>query len=342
MTVRYPSLREMNGSACMSSTKHLPRYRLGIDLGGTKMHAVVIDRSGKVLATARRATKPEDGYKAVLKRLQRTCDEAAKGAKLRLRDFSAIGLGMPGPIDDERGVVHIAPNLGWRERPVAKDLRKLVRRPVVLGNDVNFGCLGEATYGCARGSTSAFAAFVGTGLGGGLVLQGRLLNGLHGFAGELGHVPAPFGDQRCACGLQGCLETSASKTGIIRLILLEQRRGTHSLIKLKSGDRVKSSQLREAWKNKCPATRAALEKASVALGWGLAAVGSVVDPAVFVLGGGVMEALGKELLPLVREHMKSYSMAYRTLKPDIRLAELGDDAVAIGAAVASASAQVRG
>jgi glucokinase len=242
---------------------------------------------------------------------------------------------MPGPIDDRRGIVHIAPNLGWRERPVADDLRKRIKRPVMLGNDVNFGCLGEVTHGCATGSASAFAAFVGTGLGGGVVLAGHLENGLHGFAGEIGHVPAPFGHAPCACGMQGCLETLASKTGIIRLILEEQRRGTKSLIKLKKGDKVKSSQLSEAWKRKCPATRAAVTRSCHALGWGLATVAGVIDPEVFVLGGGVMEALGKDLLPLVRDGMKSNSLCYRERKPDLRLAALGDDAVAIGAAVAS-------
>ena len=317
--------------------KHdVPKYRLGIDLGGTKMHAVVINRKGKVLGAARRATKPEDGYKAVLKRLVATAEDAAEDADLDLDDFDAIGLGMPGPIDDRRGMVHLAPNLGWRERPVAKDLKRLIGRPVALGNDVNFGCLGEVTHGCASDGKSAFAAFVGTGLGGGVVLRGRLENGLHGFAGEIGHVPAPFGDAPCACGLKGCLETLASKTGIIRLILDEQRRGTRSLIKLKKGDKVKSSQLEVAWKRKCPATRAAISKSCHALGWGLAAVAGVIDPEVFVLGGGVMEAMGKDLLPIVRDGMEGFSMSYRERKPDLRLAALGDDAVAIGAAVASA------
>lgn len=315
--------------------RDIPKYRLGIDLGGTKMHAVVVSRKGKVLGAARRATKPEDGYKAVLKRLVATAEEAAEDADLDLDDFDSIGLGMPGPIDDRRGVVHLAPNLGWRERAVAHDLKKLIKRPVVLGNDVNFGCLGEVTHGCATGSASAFAAFVGTGLGGGVVLDGRLENGLHGFAGEIGHIPAPFGVAPCACGLTGCLETLASKTGIIRLILEEQRRGTRSLIKLKKGDKMKSSLLSEAWKRKCPATRAAVTKSCQALGWGLAAVAGVIDPEVFVLGGGVMEALGKDLLPLVREGMEEFSMSYRERKPDLRLAALGDDAVAIGAAVAS-------
>jgi glucokinase len=314
-----------------------PKYRLGIDLGGTKMHAVLINRKGKVLASARRATKPEDGYKEVLRRLMVTTHEVVEQAGLHLKDLPAIGLGMPGPIDDQRGVVHLAPNLGWRERAVAADLKKLVKRRVVLGNDVNFGCLGEVTYGTAKGSVSAFAAFVGTGLGGGVVLNGRLENGLHGFAGEIGHVPAPFGEALCACGLKGCLETSASKVGIIRMILEQQRRGTKSLLKLKKGDRVKSSQLREAWKHKCPATRAAIGQSCRALGWGLATVAAVIDPEVFVIGGGVMEAMGHELLPLVRSGMEEFSMSYRERTADLRLAALGDDAVAIGAAVASAT-----
>jgi glucokinase len=321
----------------MGSSKATPKHRLGIDLGGTKMHAVVINRKGRVLASARRSTRPEDGYKAVLRRLVHTATEAAEGAKLRLKDFAAIGLGMPGPIDDRRGMVHLAPNLGWRERPVADDLRRLVKRPVVLGNDVNFGCLGEATHGSATGARSAFAAFVGTGLGGGAVVDGRLENGLHGFAGEIGHIPAPFGDTPCACGLKGCLETLASKTGIQRLILDEQKRGTRSTIRLKPDDKLKSSRLRDAWKHKCPATRAAVKRSCRALGWGLATVGCVIDPAVFVLGGGVMEAMGRDLLPMVRAGMEEFSMAYRTLTPDLRLAALGDDAVAIGAAVASAA-----
>ncbi len=319
----------------MANQRSLPKYRLGIDLGGTKMHAVVIDRKGKVLASTRRPTKPEGGYKSVLMRLMVTAHEVAEEAGLRIKDLPAIGLGMPGPIDVKRGMVHLAPNLGWRERTVAADLKKLVKRPVVLGNDVNFGCLSEVAHGCASGATSAFAAFVGTGLGGGVVLNGRLENGLHGFAGEIGHVPAPFGDALCACGLKGCLETLASKTGIIRLILEQQRRGTKSLIRLKKGDPLKSSMLRDAWKRKCPATRAAVAQSCRALSWGLSAVAGIIDPEVFVLGGGVMEAMGHDLLPLVRKGMEEFSMSYRERKPDLRLAALGDDAVAIGAAVAS-------
>jgi len=313
----------------------LPPHRLGIDLGGTKMHAVVINAKGRVLATARRATKPEDGYRAVLKRLSTTIGEVAEAAKISLKELPAIGLGMPGPIDEERGMVHVAPNLGWREKRVAKDLGVLIKHTVVLGNDVNYGALGEATYGAAAGAPSAFAAFVGTGLGGGLIIKGHLLNGRHGFAGELGHIPAPFGKTKCSCGLIGCLETYASKTGITRLIAEAKAAGTPCYLDLDIHAKPKSSQIRQAWLDGCPATRKAIHESCRALSWGLASVAAIVDPAVFILGGGVMEALGKDLLKLIRDGMSEFSLLYSTQKPDLRLAELGDDAVAIGAAVAS-------
>jgi glucokinase len=314
--------------------KQNAEFRVGIDLGGTKMHAVVIDRKGHVLATARRATKPELGYKKVLKRIGVTITEVCEAAKLKKKDVSVIGLGMPGPIDTENGVVHIAPNLGWEKKPVANDVKKIIGCRVVLGNDVNFGALGEATYGAALGTRSSFAAFVGTGLGGGYILNGQLVNGAYGYAGEIGHMRAPFQPALCKCGLMGCLETFASKTGILRLIDEQKKAGTKCLLEMPEDGKPKSSQLRNAYKDNCPATHAAVAQASEALAWGLASVAGTLDPEVFVLGGGVVEALGKEMRKQVLDHFSTYSLLYHKKKPDIRLAALGDDAVAIGAAVA--------
>ncbi len=318
-----------------AKTDQIPTYRLGLDLGGTKIHAVIINKKGKVLASSRRSTKAEDGYKAVLKRLQTTVKEVIEFAKVNKKEFPSIGLGMPGPIDEEKGMVRIAPNLGWEKKMVSKDLQKLIGHRVVLGNDVNYGALGEAVYGSAAGATSAYAAFVGTGLGGGYILKGQLVNGKHGFAGEIGHIPAPFGDSICKCGLKGCLETLASKTGIIRLIQNEVKNGTKCFLELKKNKKPKSSQIRNAYLGGCPATKRALQTSCQSLAWGLSSVTSVIDPDVFVLGGGIMEALGKELIPLICNNFSKYSLIYRHHLPDIRLAALGDDAVAIGAAVAS-------
>ena len=321
----------------MGKKDKVPAYRLGIDLGGTKIYALVVDRKGRVLGSARRPTKPAQGYRRVLERIDETAHEAAADADLRFRDLDAIGLGVPGPVDLRRGLVVMAPNLGWGPKPVARDLGRLLERDLVIGNDVNFGGLGEATYGAGRGAQSSFSAFVGTGLGGALILNGRIVNGFHGFGGELGHVSAPFGTARCGCGRRGCLETTASKTGMARLIAEAEAAGVKSKVERTKDGRLRSSALLWAWRHHCPATRRALKQSARALAWGLAMVGNIFDPEVFILGGGVMEALGGELLSVVRGFLPDYSALFQLRKPTVRLAALGDDAVAMGAAVASSA-----
>ncbi|GDY13962.1 glucokinase [Planctomycetota bacterium] len=327
---------------------------LGIDLGGTKIHAVTfLADAGKitVLGTAKRETRAERGYKAVLKRIAETAADSLEDAGLSSKEVAAVGCGAPGPVD-AKGTIAVAANLGWKDRPLGKDLSSLLNRPVTIGNDVNCGALGEATHGSARGTASAFFAFVGTGLGGALIVDGRILNGAHGYGGEIGHLPAPFGDQICGCGRPGCLETTASKTGIVRIIKAEVAAGTRCLLPQFShasggsppgksssgGASLKSKELKAAWQEKCPATRAAVSRCGEALAWGLAVVGQTVDPTVFVLGGGVAEALGPALKPHLLKGMRERSMLYRRFRPEIRLAALGDDSVAVGAAVAAMQA----
>jgi glucokinase len=313
----------------------IPAVRLGIDLGGTKIHCLVIDRKGRVLGTSRASTKASRGYAAVVERIAEVAHEAMDDAGIRRRDLKAVGIGAPGMIDPAGGVIQLAPNLGWRSKPLADDLGDELDLPVVLGNDVNFGALGEATYGGSRKAASSFAVFVGTGLGGGLVVGGRVVNGSHGFGGEIGHIPAPFGQARCGCGRCGCLETTASRTGLVRLVRQAAAAGRRCL--LPTGE-VRSGHLVKAYDAGCPATRAALAEMLAALGWGLATVGNVVDPEVFVIGGGVAEAFGKRLLAPLARAMTADAVLYQRHRPALRLAELGDDAVAIGAAVASGEA----
>ena len=122
-------------------------------------------------------------------------------------DITALGVGMPGPVLPELGIIQQAVNLGWEKTDIAKDLsRHFEGLPVAIGNDVNMGALGEASYGCAKGTSSSLAMFVGTGLGGGLVKDGKVINGTHGFAGEIGHIPCPFTTAVCTCGQVGCLK----------------------------------------------------------------------------------------------------------------------------------------
>lgn len=312
-----------------------PSYRLGIDLGGTKMCAVVIDPAGKICGRSKRSTKPEQGYRRVLARIARTGQEALAEAGIQVSAIPFIGLGVPGPVDQARGRLLMSRNLKWDSKPIAQDLGLLMKRPVLIDNDVNCGALGEITCGAARKARTAVLAFVGTGLGGALALDGRILSGAHGFGGEIGHMATPFSTALCSCGQTGCLETLVSKQGIMRLIIAAEKSGFKRRLVIPKDSHPKASDLVEALKNGCQATRRALKQSCDALAWGLAVTGTVFDPEVFVLGGGVMEALGDKLLPLVAKRMPAWSVLYRQHAPVLRLASLGDDAVALGATLLS-------
>ena len=316
--------------------RKLPAYRLGVDLGGTKIHVVVINQKGRVVGSARTATKGERGYAKVVERVARTALEALDDADVLRKAVRVCGIGAPGPVDSERGIMHMAPNLGWAEKPLARDLGKLLGMGVVLGNDVNCGALGEVAHGAARDARSAVAAFVGTGLGGAVVLDGQVVNGAHGYGGEIGHIPSPFGQGLCGCGRRGCLETVASKTGVVRAITEAIAQGRKAKITVEGT--MKSSLIVQALADGCPVTTAAVGQLTEALAWGLCAIGNVVDPEVFILGGGLAEALGKPFLPKVAALMAETSVLYRRQKPRLVMAALGDDAVAIGAAVAAGRA----
>jgi glucokinase len=314
---------------------------LGIDLGGTKIHVLAVANDGSVVASARCRTGGEAGYDAVIARVGQTADEVAAKVGRPLRDFDGIGVGVPGPVDDARGVMLMAPNLGWRDRPIADDLSRRCERAVVVGNDVNFGALGEVHHGAARGVASACAAFVGTGLGGAVIIDGRVVNGRHGFAGEFGHIPSPFGDILCGCGQRACLETVASKTGVGRLVAEAVAAGRPTLLQQRD-EKLRSSEIRSAWDHGCPVVREAVSSAARALAWGLSAIGNVIDPEAFILGGGFVKALGERLLPQVRDGMAAYSVLYQRNPADLRVSSLGDDSVAIGAAVAARAASTNG
>lgn len=309
---------------------------LGIDLGGSKILAVVLDGKGRILGRAKRRTKSKLGYHKVLQRLRETAEQALEQARLDLADMQAVGVGLPGPVLPERGEILGAVNLGWDCKPVAEDLSKhFAKLPVAIGNDVNFGALGESSYGIAAGTTSSYALFMGTGLGGALVIDGAVQVGAHGFAGELGHLPGPFDHALCTCGQRGCLETVASKTGIARLIKEARAAGAPCVLDDDILADLRSSHLRTAWDAGCKTVRGVLKQSAAALAWGINAAALASDPEVIILGGGLIEELGEELLPTVRDALEQYTYCASRFPVDVRLACLGADAVAMGAAVAA-------
>ena len=307
----------------------------GIDIGGTKLHVVVARDDGKVLGRARKKTRPELGFAAVLDRATRCLDVACQQAGVKPKRLRAIGVGAPSPIDVSGRAVH-APNMGWQNLPLGKKLGKKLHQPVYPENDCNLGTLGEMTFGAGRGAETVVGFFMGTGLGGGIAHRGELIRGHHHLAAELGHLIVAVGGRRCGCGHAGCLEAYASKTGLGHHFKQEiEIGGRESLLTAEAGinlNNVRSGVLARAYRSGDPVTREALHEACHYLGIGVANIATLLGPDRILLGGGVFEALGVELIGQVRSAAQEAVFPSTTAESlDLRMGELGDDAVALGA-----------
>jgi len=312
---------------------------VGVDLGGTKILAGVVDVEGKILGMAKRATRPEGGPEEVIARIAKTVRKAVKEAKLDMTDIAAIATGAPGPLDPDQGIVWNTPNLeGWDGVPLGPWLQEALGRPVFIENDVNLGTLGEYALGAGRGARDVVGIFVGTGIGGGLILDGELRQGFRKAAAEIGHMIVLADGPVCGCGNRGCVEAVASRTAIERDILAGINAGRESLIptimQREERDRLTSGALAEAYRGGDPLVTEVIGKAQFYLGLSTASVVNLVDPEVVVFGGGVTEALGEGFLePIRRVAYQNFINKRGAEGVKIVLAQLGDNATLLGAAV---------
>jgi glucokinase len=313
------------------------RYVIGMDLGGTKILGAVVDPKGRIAAEAKIKTKPESGPDAVIERIARTAREAVRRAKLSWADISGIGIGAPGPMDPTTGVVYNPPNLpGWDEIPLGPRLSEALGVPVYVENDVNLGTLGEYALGAGQGTVDMVGIFVGTGVGGGLILDGKLRSGFRHAAGELGHMIVLADGPVCGCGKRGCLESVASRTAIERDIQLGLAAGRESRILEWMGDggRLTSGVLAQAVRQDDPLVTEIMGRAQWYLGLLTASVVNLVDPEMVVFGGGVVEALGEQFLAPIRVTACQYYIQQAGAdRVRIVAAKLGDHAGVLGAAV---------
>ena len=324
----------------MASQEHRdgsPPYVIGMDLGGTKILAAVVDAEGQILAQAKRATRAVDGPDAVIKRMARTARKAVRSAGIEWSAVAGLGVGAPGPIDPQSGFVYNPPNLpGWDEIALAPRLSAALELPVFLENDVNLGTLGEHALGAGRDTGDMVGIFVGTGVGGGLILDGKLRSGFRHAAGEAGHMIVLADGPVCGCGKRGCLESVASRTAIERDIQLGIAAGRKSIIPklVKEKGRLTSGVLARALRTGDPLVTEVMGRAQWYLGLLAASIVNLIDPEMIVFGGGVVEALGKEFLRPIRvtarQHYIQQSDADRVR---IVAAKLGDHAGILGAAV---------
>ena len=214
---------------------------VGVDMGGTKILSAVIDAEGNILGTAKVPTKADAGTSVVIDRIADSIQQAIGKSGVNEASIAAVGIGAPGPLDPETGVVIFAPNLGWRDVPLKTELEARVGIPTFVDNDVNVGTLGEHAFGAGKGVQNIVGIFVGTGIGGGIILQGELFHGASKTAGEIGHIIVKADGPKCGCGTRGCLEALASRTAMTKQLQKAiKKKGKKSVI----------SKLTE-WRSEC-------------------------------------------------------------------------------------------
>ncbi len=315
------------------------QHVVGVDLGGTKILSAVFDANFRVLSREKKNTRPELGVEGVIERVADCLNEALASAAVPHTAIAAIGVGVPGMVDQARGLVKIAPNLGWHNLPLVKLLERRLHFPAALINDVQAGTLAVKHQGAGRKLQNFVCMFIGTGIGGGIVLNGELYRGSAGMAGEIGHmVVVPEDGPKCGCGNCGCMEAVASRGAIVRRVVTAIEKGRKSVVwDLCDGDmtRVRSRILAEAYREGDKLVCKIIDDASHYIGIGAANLINVLNPQAVILGGGLMQALGDKLLSRIRKSAMAHVIGATPERVKILDSGLGDDAGIIGAALAA-------
>ncbi len=314
-----------------------PAPRGGIDLGGTKIQAVVVDADNEALGQSRRPTPTTGGPRDVAREMEAALREAAAQAGLGTRDLAGVGVGSPGDADESTGVVSDARNLpGWiGPFPLGEQLSGDFGVPVRVGNDVTLAVQGEFELGAAKEFNTILGVWWGTGVGGGLILDGKPWLG-RGAAAEIGHVVVKRGGARCTCGRKGCMEAYAGRLAMEIKARKEVQRGAKTnlfeIMEERGRDRLTSGVWERALKHGDDLATRLIDRAVKALGAGVASCVNVIDPEAVIIGGGLGVRLGDKYVSRIGARMHPH-LFVDDRPPVIRLAALGDLGGAVGAAL---------
>ena len=307
-------------------------YNICLDVGGTKVLGAIFNEKDEIIYRLKKRSKSGgDGSADVEKVIVSVVEEMIKKSGIERDKLNAIASCAPGVIDQDRGVVLFTPNLPWRDYDMAASMRSKFGVPFYVGNDVNLGVLGEYHFGAGRGYKNIVGFFVGTGMGGGLVLNGSLFTGNQFKAAEYGHMVLDPEGPLCNCGQRGCLEAFSSKQGMSAYIRQQAARGRETLMAEAVKDGVfRSKALKQALKEK---DKVAMEAVDRACHWLAVAAGNminVISPDLILFGGGVIEALGDLFLEKILAEVDRYCMPTIRSTVDIKIADLGDDSILYG------------
>ena len=316
------------------------KYYAGIDIGGTKLLTAIFDKDLRLLNTEKAKVEVSKGRAYFLDTLTGTLESALKKSGLDLKNLKAVGLGCPGIIQKSEGRVAVSPNLPFLKHfPLAKKLSDRLKTKVVIENDVNAGLYGEFRFGAAKGYKHVIGIFLGTGIGGGVILNGELFYGASGAAGEIGHMNVRENGKLCGCGQRGCLESEAGRIAIAsEAAVLAARQKARNLYKLAGTEvsKIKSGVLAKAIAHGDRAIEELIIEKSKLLGRAMAGIANLLSPELFVLGGGLVEALGKTIVGTARDAMHDYAMPDVVRPIKVVPAKLKDYAGVIGAACLAA------
>lgn len=302
-----------------------------VDFGGTKILTALLDGDSRIVARAKFSTEVKQGKAAMMKTLVESIHAVLKEADVALENVRAVCVGVPGNVDPYTGIVGVAPNLGFTNFNIRREIEKSINVPVYIENDVNLAALGIKKFELKEKGRNVLVVFVGTGIGGALIFDGKLYRGSNYFAGEIGHITVQKNGPKCGCGKKGCFEAVASRTAIVREIKKDMKTRKSILSELvPKGKPIKSKALLQAIKKKDPVVTKQLDVAADVIGETIGDITNLLNLDMVVMGGGVVEALNKYLIPKIKESVKKTALKYAAKNVKITYTKLGDDAALLG------------
>ncbi|THF73579.1 ROK family glucokinase [Cohnella fermenti] len=304
---------------------------VGVDLGGTAIKIGLCNAAGELLRTHEGPTQTDQGADAVLSNIAAYVKELVVPGTEEWEAVQGVGIGIAGFLDIPNGIIDFSPNLPFKNVPVKQIMEEKLSKPIKINNDANVAALGEVWGGAGRGVEHCVCYTLGTGVGGGIIVNGRLLEGFKGMAGELGHmsVVPDLEAIQCGCGRMGCLETVSSATGIIRMAKDAVERGDRTSLSIVPN--IAAKEVFDAAKAGDEAAQRIISRAAFYLGKSMAAVAVVTNPQRFIIGGGVSKA-GEFLFEQIRSVFVKLAPESASAGVDIVAAELGNNAGVVGAA----------
>ena len=311
------------------------KNRIGIDVGGTNVKLALVDDKGSIIYSNSVPTRAEMGYEYTVNNIKQAIYDLMKETRLSTKDIEGIGFGFPGQVDYKAGIVRNAPNIpGWVEVPIAKLIEDEFKIPTRVDNDVRCAALGELNYGAGKGCENLICITVGTGIGSGLIINGKLVRGASNAAGEIGHIKLQMHDGPiCGCGDTGCLEAFASGPSIVAMAEDYIKGGKSTKFReMAGGSDISPYVVAQAAKAGDPVAIRIFTIMGEYIGIGLASVVNLLNPEKIIIGGGVADA-GDLLLEPLKSTLKSRAMKIAGAAAEVVPAQLGNTAGVIGASL---------